>query len=74
MGRAGSFLAPLLSSVFGNTFMYIFGALGVLSAVCSLLVRETKGQLMADSTEQEMKSINNANFHYELSEKLLAQP
>ena len=62
-GRAGSFLAPLLSSVFGSSFMYIFGALGILSAVCSLLVRETKGELMADTTEQEMKSINKANFH-----------
>ena len=41
--RVGGILAPLIDGVAEHSFMYIFGALGIGSALCSLLLRETKG-------------------------------
>ena len=70
--RLGGISAPLVNSVAKTSFMYIFGALAIGSGLCSLLARETKGQLMADTTEQEMKSIIQKSFDKEVSEKLLA--
>ena len=51
--RFGGILAPLIDGVAKNSFMYIFGSLGLLSAFCSFLLRETKGEVMTDTLEQE---------------------
>ena len=53
--RVGGILAPLIDGIAEHSFMYVFGALGVFSAICSLLLKETKGELMADTAEQEVK-------------------
>ena len=53
--RVGGILAPLVDGFSPDGFMYIFGALGVLSGICSLLLRETKGEVMADTDEQERR-------------------
>lgn len=51
--RVGGILAPLIDGVAKNSFMYIYGALGLLSGFSSLLLRETKGEFMTDTLEQE---------------------
>ena len=66
-------LAPLIDGAADKSFMYIFGSLGIASAVCSLLLRETKGELMADTTEQEDSRFNNKKFNEEMRETLLGQ-
>lgn len=37
--RVGGILAPIIDGVAKDSFMYIFGTLGIISAVCSLLLR-----------------------------------
>ena len=49
--RFGGIVAPLIDGVARNSFMYIFGGLGVASGLCSLLLRETKGEVMADTVD-----------------------
>ena len=51
--RIGGILAPIIDGVAKDSFMYIFGALGLLSAFSSFLLRETKGEVMSDTLEQE---------------------
>ncbi len=53
--RVGGILAPLVDGIAKDSFMYIFGALGVFSAFCSIFLRETKGELMADTVDQEIR-------------------
>ena len=55
MARAGGILAPLIDEVGKKNFMYVFGALGIAGALVSLLVKETKGQVMADTAEEERR-------------------
>ena len=47
--RIGGIMSPLIDGLLPGMFMYIFGTLGVLSALSSFLLRETKGQKMADT-------------------------
>ena len=51
--RLGGILAPIIDGVAKDSFMYIFGTLGILSAFSSFLLRETKGEVMSDTLEQE---------------------
>lgn len=51
--RLGGIISPIIDFNLTHSFMYIFGALGLISAVCSFLLRETKGQKMADTFEEE---------------------
>lgn len=49
----GGILAPIIDGVAKDYFMYIFGVLGLLSGFSSFLLRETKGEVMSDTLEQE---------------------
>ena len=69
--RVGGMLAPVIDGAADKSFMYIFGSLGIASAVCSLVLRETKGELMADTTEQENSRFKREDFDEEMQEKLL---
>ena len=51
IGRVGGILAPLVDGAAKGSFMYIFGAVGVLSAFVSLFLKETKGEVMTDTAE-----------------------
>ena len=51
VGRVGGILAPLIDGVAKGSFMYIFGAVGLLSAFLSLFLKETKGEVMADTKD-----------------------
>ncbi len=51
--RLGGIISPIIDFNLKDYFMYIFGTLGIISAICSFLLRETKGQKMADTFEEE---------------------
>ena len=51
--RLGGILAPIIDGVAKHSFMYIYGSLGLISGVSSLLLRETKGEFMTDTLDQE---------------------
>ena len=51
IGRVGGILAPLVDGVAKGSFMYIFGAVGMLSALACLLLKETKAEVMKDTAE-----------------------
>ena len=53
--RVGGILAPLIDGIAEHSFMYVFGALGVVSSLSSFFLHETKGELMADTIDQEAK-------------------
>lgn len=55
MGRVGGILAPIISSLAKDNFMYIFGGLGVGSGLVCILLTETKGTVMTDTAEQERR-------------------
>ena len=55
IGRVGGILAPLVDGVAKGSFMYIFGAVGLLSAFISLALKEMKGEVMSDTTDQERR-------------------
>lgn len=55
MARIGGILAPLVSGVAPGSFMYIFGAVGISTALISFLLKETKDVVMTDTAEQERK-------------------
>ena len=48
-------VAPLVDRVLKGSFMYIFGGLGLSSAVLSLLLKETKGVVMTDTANQQVQ-------------------
>ena len=41
--RLGGIISPIIDFNLEHAFMYIFGALGILSAIFSFFLRETKG-------------------------------
>ena len=51
--RIGGLLAPLLVSLLKGSLMYVFGVLSVISGLTCFLLRETKGEAMPDTLEQE---------------------
>lgn len=48
----GGAVGLLMSGVVKHYFMYAFGALALVSTVLCVFLKETKGQLMADTAEQ----------------------
>ena len=63
--RLGGISAPLVNSAAQSSFMYIFGALGVMSGLLSFFLKETKGKLMADRAEQS--SLENGKLKFSQS-------
>ena len=55
MARLGGILAPVISSLAEDNFMYIFGALGVGSSLVCFLLSETQGAVMTDTAEQKRR-------------------
>lgn len=48
-GKVGGIFAPLVDGIAKDSFLYIFGTLGILSGLLSLLLGETKGKVMTDN-------------------------
>ena len=74
--RLGGILAPIIDGIATHSFMYIFGALGILSAFSSFLLRETKGEVMTDTLEQEEREEERREYirHERMRSMVVSSP
>ena len=72
IARLGGILAPLIDGTPVGCFMVVFGGLGMASSLLSLLLKETKGQTMVDTSNHQRLS-NKFDHENELKEPLLCK-
>ena len=51
--------------------MYIFGGMSVVSGLIALMLRETKGEMMADTVNQEEEKIFKLSINQDINAPLL---